>query len=82
MSDDFERGFHDVIDDEKLRAMTDVQLDSALESSKDKPVRAKAIQREIDRRAKPWYERPRGIFALTVISGVAVAAVCAYFGWN
>lgn len=76
------RGYHGVPDDEKLKAMPDIELDSLFHSSKDNPVKAAAIQREIIRRAKPWYEKPHGLIALAIVSGLLVAAATFFFGWN
>ena len=44
------RGYHNVPRDEELKAMSDIELDSLFYSSKDKPVKAAAIEREINRR--------------------------------
>lgn len=47
---DLWRGYHGVPHDDKLKAMSDIELDSLLHSSKRNPVKVAAVEREIIRR--------------------------------
>ena len=76
------RGYHGVPDDEKLNAMSDIELDSLFHSSKDNPVKASAIDREIQRRKKTWYEKPIGLVIISFVSGLLLAGVVFYLRWN
>ena len=76
------RGYHGVPNDEKLKAMSDIELDSLLHSSEDKPVKAAAIDREIQRRKKTWYEKPIGLVIISFVSGLLLAGVLFYLGWR
>ena len=42
-NDDFLRGYHGIPDDVKLRAMSVIELDSLLDSSRNESVKAAAI---------------------------------------
>jgi len=76
------RGYHGIPDDKKLKAMSDIELDSLFHSSKDNPVKASAIDREIQRRKKTWYEKPIGLVLTSFVSGLLLAGVLFWLGWH
>ncbi len=75
-------GYHGVPSDEKLSAMSNIVLDSLLASSKNNSVKSAAVEREIERRKKPWYEKPVGLVIISSVSGLLVACVIFYLRWN
>lgn len=75
------RGYHGVPHDEDLNAMSNIELDSLLHSSKNNPVKSAAIEREIQRRRSPkppslWLH-PLTKWALGIVSGVILLII----GW-
>lgn len=76
------RGYYDVPDDSTLRSMSDVALDALLLSSKANQVKSSAIEREIQRRRRKWYEKPTGIILVSLISGLLLAGAVFFLGWR
>lgn len=76
------RGYHGVPGDEKLKNMSDIELDSLLTSCKNNSVKLAAIKREIHRRKKTWHEKSVGFIVVTIFCGLAVAYLAYRFGWT
>ena len=76
------RGYHGVPRDDKLNAMSNIELDSLLSSSKNNPVKSAAVEREIQRRKSP---KPPSLWVhpltrtILYVAGGVVTAVIVYF---
>ena len=80
------RAYHGIPDDEELKAMSDIELDSLLHSSKDNPVKTASIDRELRRRelvvptANGWIHRNGSNLMLGVLASLIAAAFWFHYG--